>query len=217
MNKPNYYSIIPANVRYDKDLTPNAKLLYAELSSLINMNGKCTASTRYFADLYEVSRVSIQKWLKSLEDKNYIKRVVVYKHGSKEIETRYITLVNKANINLDTSPCKDKLTDNNNITYSNNNNITYSNKRDINILKLEVAAFDTTDKHKEDFLEYWLETNTKGKTKFQMQKTWSTNRRLKTWIRNYNNWWQKNNKSKIQNQLDTYNKAKEMINKINNK
>ena len=50
-----------------------------------------------------------------------------------------------------------------------------------------------------------------------MEKTWSTNRRLKTWIRNYNNWWQKNNKSKIQNQLDTYNKAKEMINKINNK
>jgi hypothetical protein len=217
MNKPNYYSIIPANVRYDKDLTPNAKLLYAELSSLINMNGKCTAPTRYFADLYEVSRVSIQKWLKVLEDKNYIKRSVIYKEGSKEIETRYITLVNKTNINIDTSPCKNKLIDNNNITYSNNNNITYSNNKGISKLLEEVKAFDTTDKHKEDFLEYWLETNLKGKTKFQMQKTWSTNRRLKTWIKNHNNWYEKNNQSKIKNQLSTYNKAKEMINKINNK
>jgi hypothetical protein len=58
--KPNYYAIIPAEVRYSKALTPNAKLLYAEITALCNMNGKCTASTEYFCRVYEVSRASIK-------------------------------------------------------------------------------------------------------------------------------------------------------------
>jgi hypothetical protein len=120
MTKPNYYAIIPAEVRYNKKLTPNAKLLYAEITALCNMNGKCTASTEYFCRLYEVSRVSIQKWLKILEDNNYIKRVNIYKLGSKEIDKRVITLVN--------IPTQEKFTDNTNINITNNN-ITYSNKK----------------------------------------------------------------------------------------
>ena len=112
--KPSYYAIIPANVRYDKLLTPNAKLLYTEITSLCNMNGNCTASSEYFSKLYNVSRVSIQKWLKQLEENNYIIRQVTHKKGSKEIDTRYITIVNY--------PSKEKLTDNNNTTYSNTNN-----------------------------------------------------------------------------------------------
>lgn len=121
MEKPNYYAVIPAEVRYSKNLTPNAKLLYAEITALCNMNGKCTASTDYFSKLYEVSRISIQKWLKILEDNNYIRRVNIYKQGSKQIETRVITLVN--------TPCKEKLTDNINTKVYNNNNITYSNNK----------------------------------------------------------------------------------------
>ena len=121
MEKPNYYAIIPAEVRYSKKITPNAKLLYAEITALCNMNGKCTASTEYFCRLYEVSRVSIQKWLKSLEENNYIKRVNIYKQGSKEILTRVITLVNM--------PSKQKLTDNININITNTN-LTDSNKKE---------------------------------------------------------------------------------------
>ena len=121
MEKPNYYAIIPADVRYSKKLTPNAKLLYAEITALCNMNGKCTASTDYFCKLYEVSRVSIQKWLKILESNNHIKRVNIYKQGSKEILTRVITLVN--------NPCKEKLIDNTNINI-NNINLTDSNKKE---------------------------------------------------------------------------------------
>jgi hypothetical protein len=121
MQKPNYYAVIPAEVRYSKKLTPNAKLLYAEITALCNMNGKCTANTNYFCKLYEVSRVSIQKWLKNLETNGYIRRVNTYRPGSKEILARVITLKDL--------PSKQKLTDNINTKYTNNINLTDSNNK----------------------------------------------------------------------------------------
>ena len=83
------------------------------------MNGKCNASTKYFCNLYEVSRGSIQNWLKLLEDQNYITRVIIYKPGSKEIMTRYIKLNDKGSAKIDTDNTNRNI-DNNNMTYSNN-------------------------------------------------------------------------------------------------
>ena len=120
MDKPNYYAVIPAEVRYNKNLTPNAKLLYAEITALCGMNGKCIASTQYFCKVYEVSRASIQNWLKTLEDNGYITRDVKYKKGSKEILSRSIKLVAKPSLKI--------YTDNTNAKAYNNTNTTYSNK-----------------------------------------------------------------------------------------
>ncbi|MBK3956922.1 alpha/beta hydrolase, partial [Staphylococcus haemolyticus] len=41
--QPSYYSIITANVRYDNRLTDSEKLLFAEITSLSNKYGYCTA------------------------------------------------------------------------------------------------------------------------------------------------------------------------------
>ena len=120
MTKPNYYAVIPAEVRYSKKLTPNAKLLYAEITALCNMNGKCTASTQYFCRLYEVSRASIQNWLRLLEKNGYITRDVKYRQGSKEILSRSIKLVDNPSIKM--------CTDNTNINITNTN-LTDSNKK----------------------------------------------------------------------------------------
>ena len=204
--KPNYYAIIPANVRYDRSLTPNAKLLYAEITALCNMNGKCCASTSYFAGLYEVSRVSIQKWLKLLEDKNYIKRSITYKEGSKQIETRYITLVNNSN--------KQKLTDNTNINISNTN-ITYSNK-DISIRRLkfinDVSLFDYDKSVLNDFTDYWTEpTKSKKTMRFELCKTWDLNLRLKNWCRNEKKWSKPKGMSKLDSQINSWQEAKKLL------
>lgn len=87
-----YYAIIPANVRYDPDLPPNAKLLYGEITALCNEKGFCWASNRYFAELYGVSQKSVSNWISALSEKNYIQSSLVYKEGSKEIDKRYITI-----------------------------------------------------------------------------------------------------------------------------
>ena len=73
INKPNYYAIIPANVRYDNDISPNAKLLYGEITSLCNQKGYCWATNEYFSSLYGVSDRTIRTLLKQLSDKEYIK------------------------------------------------------------------------------------------------------------------------------------------------
>lgn len=87
-----YYAIIPANVRYDKDLTPNAKLLYGEITALCNEKGYCWASNSYFSELYGTSIRSISKWINQLIEKNYIYSKIIYKDGTKEIEKRHLYL-----------------------------------------------------------------------------------------------------------------------------
>ena len=71
--KQGYYAIIPANVRYDKDISPNAKLLYGEITALCNQKGFCWASNQYFSNLYGVSDRTIRTLIKQLQDKKYIK------------------------------------------------------------------------------------------------------------------------------------------------
>ena len=73
---PNYYAIIPANVRYDKDLTPNAKLLYGEITALCNKEGFCWAGNDYFAELYGKDVVSISRWISSLKSGGFIQVLI---------------------------------------------------------------------------------------------------------------------------------------------
>lgn len=87
---PSYYANIPANVRYDKELTPNAKLLYGEITALCNKEGYCWAGNSYFAKLYDVKKETISRWIANLNKKGYIKTEIVYKLESKEIDKRKI-------------------------------------------------------------------------------------------------------------------------------
>jgi len=72
MTHPNFYAIIPAHVRYCKDLELGARMLYGEITALCTKEGYCWASNQYFADLYEVSISTISRWVSSLSKKNFI-------------------------------------------------------------------------------------------------------------------------------------------------
>lgn len=124
--EPNYYAIIPANVRYDKRLIQGAKLLYGEITALSNQKGYCWATDGYFLKLYKVSKSTVQNWLKSLEDCGYIAREVKYKEGSPEIEYRYIRILAYPIPENRNTPIPENWTENNtsfNNTVNNTNNI----------------------------------------------------------------------------------------------
>ena len=120
--KPNYYAIIPADVRYDDRLTPNAKLLYGEITALSNKKGFCFATNNYFAELYNVSKVSISKWINQLIEFDYLN--VQYELDENKISTRKLFLNPPRKLK---GGVKEKLMDNS-IVY-NNNNININNRK----------------------------------------------------------------------------------------
>lgn len=114
-NKPNYYAIIPANVRYDKELSANAKLLYGEITSLCNDKGYCWATNQYFANLYEVSDRTIQNLIKQLADKNFI-HIQIINNSKRLIYINFTTHENNF------------VPGTKNISYPHENNFTHNNK-----------------------------------------------------------------------------------------
>ncbi|QBO35411.1 alpha/beta hydrolase [Periweissella cryptocerci] len=92
IEQPNYYAVIPANIRYDNRLKANEKLLYAEISALVGKQGFAWPSNTYLSELYGVSTRSVTSWLGHLEKLGYIKIKLIYKSGTKEVERRLIYL-----------------------------------------------------------------------------------------------------------------------------
>lgn len=89
---PNYYAILPAGVRYDNQLRPNAKLLYAEITALANAQGFCSARNSYFAELYGLSKKTIEGLIAQLVKQQYI-RVQVNRDGQGTVTDRQIWVI----------------------------------------------------------------------------------------------------------------------------
>lgn len=172
-----YYAIIPANVRYDKDLAPNAKLLYGEITALCNEKGYCWASNQYFAELYGVSVLSVKRWVNSLVNKGYVYRTLTYKPNSKEVDKRILSIdsgikidttsVQKCydpSIKNDTSSSIKNDTDNNtSINNTSNNTNIYKEK---NIKKESVNSIIssyTENKDLQDALHGFVEMRNKAR------------------------------------------------------
>lgn len=81
--QPTYYGVLPANVRYDKSLSPMARILYTEVTALANATGECTASNKYFADLYDVTPTTVSEWIAQLRDAGYISVFIDHNIGNR--------------------------------------------------------------------------------------------------------------------------------------
>ena len=177
MEKPNYYAILSAEVRYDNRLRPNVKLMYAEITALSNTDSECFASNKYFADLYGKSKTSISGWIGELVKYGYISLRFTYKSGTKEIEFRYIKIL-KGGITAKDNTLLKKTVKSNTTSINNTSiNINISNRRESFVL--EVMAFDYDKKILEGFIDYWTEPNKSNtKMKFELNQTWATSKEM---------------------------------------
>ena len=87
-----YYAIIPAYIRYNKELKFAERLMYGEITALSNKEGYCFASNRYFADLYGVSQSTISRWISHLAELGSL-HVEIIRNDKKEIVERRIYVV----------------------------------------------------------------------------------------------------------------------------
>lgn len=93
--KPGYYAVLTAEIRYAEDLTPNEKLLMAEISAMTDRTGYCWGSNSYFARLFGISDRTVIRSLHRLEEKGAITTELV--RGEKgNIEERRIRLASAA-------------------------------------------------------------------------------------------------------------------------
>lgn len=69
---PGYYAIIPSGVRYNHRLSPNAKLLYGELSALQNVVKRVFIGNKHLSKLLGVSTRTIQRLLEELQEQELI-------------------------------------------------------------------------------------------------------------------------------------------------
>lgn len=90
--KAGFYAVIPADVRYDEQIPPNAKLLYAEISALSNASGCCTAGDDWFLDNYGFSDRTVRRLLAALEEAGYVRTEVLRDPDTGQVTGREIYL-----------------------------------------------------------------------------------------------------------------------------
>ena len=169
-----YFAIIPANVRYDKELTANAKLLYGEITALCNEKGFCWATNQYFADLYEIHPNSISRLISQLEKRGYL-RLDIQQNEKGYVRHIYIVepqhnCEGAINNNVKTPLNKNVNPPINNIEYKNNT--TKINKTPINNTSEYIGEFETlwslypNKKGKEQALKAYIKAR-KAKTEYE--------------------------------------------------
>tara|TARA_R100000654_G_scaffold54554_1_gene80759 strand:+ start:322 stop:972 length:651 start_codon:yes stop_codon:yes gene_type:complete len=202
------YSVIANEIFRDKNISLKAKGL---LGILLSLPHDWNLSIEGLTKITKEGRHSITSTIGELIKHGYIERNKIRQKGKFD-GYQYIVMEKPKSGNPKTAK---PLTENPIQLSKDNNKITNNKDNMIEKLISEVKNFDTTETNKTEFLEYWMEKSRSGKTRYEMQKTWCTKRRMKTWIKNQNNWYRKNNKDKVETQMTNWLSAREIIKRNN--
>lgn len=122
---PAFYSILPADIRYDEELTATEKLLFSEITALCSKSGSCWANNQYFADLFHKDTSTISRIISHLAKKKKI--FIAYRRRGAQITDRAISIIqNSAEFGF-TDDKKIIRSNDENITGPNDKNVKYNN------------------------------------------------------------------------------------------
>jgi hypothetical protein len=169
--KTNYFRVLTATIMYDKTLNPIEKLLYAEITGLLEATGECFASNQYFSKIFDRNESSVSTILHKLEKKGYITINVDRKNNNKRTIFLSEPLLKNQNTSFEKS--KEPLLKNQkSYIYNNRDIITEYNKEKINKKEKQIEKQEIENN---DFEEIWklYKLRAKGKegTKKQANKS----------------------------------------------
>ena len=98
MKQKNYVRV-PTEVRSDKNLSANEKLMYGEISALCAQKGYCWANNNYFANMFDVNRRTVVRWVNHLEQCGYIAKDLHFRDVSMKNVKRRITIADPSTKN----------------------------------------------------------------------------------------------------------------------
>ena len=70
------YCLIPKKLIKEKGIKPNAKLLYAVIAQQA-VDMRCQRNNKWFANVFNVEKETISRWLTQLVNYGYIKREII--------------------------------------------------------------------------------------------------------------------------------------------
>ena len=185
--KPWYYAILPATIRYAEDLTELQKLLYAEITALAQANGYCYASNSYFANLYKKTSKRISSTIQDMAKKWYLEvrqnkewwwSREIYLGEIKNIRKSFKIPANPIPLETDT-PIPEKKEgaiplETDTLSHSTGNIIIQDNTTSVN--RVEESTTPTPSEKNIEFIHWMRDTEIRGKFYISVwnEKTWSS-------------------------------------------
>ncbi len=174
MDRPNYYAILPADVRYDNRLKPMERIIYAEITALSNTKGYCYANNSYFAKLYEVNKKTVSNWISNLTKYGYLESKIIKE--DKKVKERRLYI----NKNCYPYPLKDGY------PYPRKDGHPIHEKMEDNITSINITSINSIYDfwNTQDIIEHRKLTN-KMKNKIKTTLKEYTEEEIKAAIKNY--------------------------------
>ena len=194
IQKSKNYSIISNEILRRKDLSLKAKSL---ISLILSLPDSWELTVNGLVAIVKESKNTVYSILKELNGFGYVERKRITNSSGKVVKWELLVYEEPL-----TKKPQLKKPDVENCTQISTNTKITTNLNKIYWID-EIKELNYPKEMKEDFIGYWSEESKTGKTRQSMQKTWNTERRLKTWANNDKNW-NKTKTSKIDAQIDSY-------------